>query len=462
MKKNINSNSEFFRYMRHCTYGTPVIFIIINIFIAFILFTVLTLNIRNDNAFPFEEFSAGITVKNGGIVQNGFVSDTLEKYGAWAMLLDDGGDIIWEYGLPENLCKSYTSSEIAMFSRWYLEDYPVKVWKHELGLLAVGFRPGSDLNNGSFADPRYLSLIIDCIITMLILNFLSVLFLFVHNMRKFEKAVGPILNGIHCLSLGEPFTLEETGKAAYINAELNRTGKILIKKDKSRINWIRGVSHDIRTPLSVIMGYANELENNWSLPDEIREQAGIIRRHGDKLGHLISDLNLAAKLEYGAQSIRRDTIVPAELVRIVVSSVLNAGLPEAFTIEICTDPTAEAPVFTGDSVFIQRMLANLIRNSIAHNPNGCGITVSTEVRGDICFFEVSDTGCGMSKAAMECLNSGESAFEMNTVSESGEHGLGLKIVLKIVEFHDGKISFFNNSPKGLKVKIEFPLNGSRT
>lgn len=460
MKKTINSNSDFFRYMRHCTYGTPVIFIIINVFISFILFTISTSEIKKDNAFPFEEFSAGIGFRDGSIQQSSFVSDTLETYNAWAMLLDSTGNMIWEYGLPEKLHKSYTLSDIAMFSR-YPEDNPVKLWKHELGLLVIGFRSGRKFRNGPLNDPRYFVPVNNCIIVMLILNFISILFLFVQNMRRFEKAVDPVLNAIHCLSLGKPFKLEETGRIAYINAELNRVGEILIKKDKSRINWIRGVSHDIRTPLAVIMGYANELESNLSLPDEVREQAGIIRRHGDKLGHLISDLNLAAKLEYGAQSIRHDTIVPAELVRIVVSSVLNAGIPESFAVRICEDPTAEVPAFTGDSVLVQRMLANLIRNSITHNPNGCVITVSAGICGDICFFEVSDTGCGMNKTAMERLNSGESAFGLNTTSESSEHGLGLKIVLKIVEFHGGKAVFTGNVPTGLKVKIELPLDGSR-
>lgn len=459
MKRSINSNEEFLGYMRHAAFGKPIILITANFLIAALIFFISVSDIADDDNFPFEEFSAGITCFNGEIQQSPFISKTLEKHGAWAMLLDGGGEVIWEFSLPDRLRKHYTPSDIAMFSRWYLEDYPVKVWKHELGLLVIGFQPKSFSNKDAGMNPRYSSHLIWCTAIMLMLDFLSILYLFLQNIYRFQKAVSPVLNGIHCLSRGEAFKLEETGKIAYINAELNRAGEMLLKKDNSRINWIRGVSHDIRTPLSVIMGYANEMENNASLPDEIREQAAIISRHGDKLGHLISDLNLAAKLEYGVQSIRQDTIVPAELVRVVVSSVLNAGIPECFDIEIHSEPASEIPVFTGDSVLIQRMLANLIRNSIAHNTGGCRIRVSTGVCGNTCFFEVSDTGCGIKKSLMDRLNSSESAFETSYTDENGEHGLGLKIVLKIVELHGGNVVFSDNTPIGTTVKAEFAISG---
>ena len=61
------------------------------------------------------------------------------------------------------------------------------------------------------------------------------------------------------------------------------------------------VSHDIRTPLSMVMGYAGQIEDNESLPESERKKARIIRQQSTKMKNLINDLNLASKLEYNMQ-----------------------------------------------------------------------------------------------------------------------------------------------------------------
>ena len=75
----------------------------------------------------------------------------------------------------------------------------------------------------------------------------------------------------------------------------------------------------IRTPLSMVMGYASQLEDNPHLSSDEREQARIIRRQSEKIKTLVNDLNLASKLEYEMQPLRTDSIVPAALVRGVVA-----------------------------------------------------------------------------------------------------------------------------------------------
>ena len=60
---------------------------------------------------------------------------------SWAMILDEAGNVIWEYQMPVELPREYSVSDVAGFSRWYLEDYPVLVQKLSLGLLVVGYQP---------------------------------------------------------------------------------------------------------------------------------------------------------------------------------------------------------------------------------------------------------------------------------------------------------------------------------
>lgn len=177
------------------------------------------------------------------------------------MILNDDGTVIWEDGLPEELPRKYTATDIAMFSRWYLDDYPVNIWKRADGLLVIGFIPGSVFNH-------YIC--------------------------------------IQSLSQGKKFHLEEKGELAEINAGLNRAGEYLIKKDNTRAEWIRGISHDVRTPLSIIYGYACEIEDNSSLPVSVRKLAKAICQKSEKLRSLIVDLNLTTKLEYSMYALKKN------------------------------------------------------------------------------------------------------------------------------------------------------------
>ena len=62
---------------------------------------------------------------------------------SWAMVLDADGRVIWSYALPRTLDRRYTSSDVARFSRWYLDDYPVFCWTEDYGLFVAGTEPGS-------------------------------------------------------------------------------------------------------------------------------------------------------------------------------------------------------------------------------------------------------------------------------------------------------------------------------
>lgn len=72
--------------------------------------------------------------------------EMLNNFEAWAMILDDDGTVVWEENLPEELPRHYSSMDIAMFSRWYLDDYPTNIAKRQDGLLVIGLPPESVVN----------------------------------------------------------------------------------------------------------------------------------------------------------------------------------------------------------------------------------------------------------------------------------------------------------------------------
>ena len=377
----------------------------------------------------------------------------LDRNQCWAMVLNPAGQAVWEYQMPGDLPRSYTAAQIAQFSRWYLEDWPVTVWGLEDGSLAVVGRP-----KGSMAK-YYLSVELDYwdFLTLLACvlfygNILLVVVLFIHSARRVEKAMGPILNAIRSLADGRPVPLPEEGELAEINASLNRAAAYMTRKDNTRAEWIRGVSHDIRTPLSVMLGYASELEDSPELPGWARQRAGSIRRQTERLTRLVADLNLTTRLEYALRPITCQKLDGAELTRQAVSEVLNEGLEDRYSIAFTEEKPGAHLEVAADPALVDRMLLNLLRNCIRHNPGGCAISVTVApAKEGGCLFVIADDGVGVSPAQLVRLNRGTPLS--GEADSLGEHGLGLRIVRQIVRAHKGRLEFGNALPHGLRVSI---------
>ena len=251
--------------------------------------------------------------------------------------------------------------------------------------------------------------------------------------------------------------MEEQGELAEINAGLNRASDYMRKKDNTRAEWIRGVSHDIRTPLSMVLGYASELEDDRTLPSDARKQAGIIRRQSEKMKRLIDDLNLTTKLEYALQPVHFKDVDWVEINRQAVSEVLNSGLDDRYEIIFTETQPGRSIHLLGDAGLLRRILDNLIRNSVTHNPKGCKITLSVGEESGYCLCTVTDDGVGIAPELLKTLNRGDDIASTQDSDGKSEHGLGLKLVTQIVNAHRGTISFASNSPHGLEVTISLPV-----
>ncbi len=452
----MNTVERFFRRYIFSTIGIIALFFAVNLILLGSFFIIAYLNGVADSNFPIEDFSSHIVYGDGKLTADTQALETLHDSNAWAMILNDNGVVIWEKDLPEELPQKYTATDIAMFSRWYLNDYPVNIWKRSDGLLVIGFIPGSVFNHYISTNTAYIWPLCIGIVIAFIINILLMIYLFIRNAHRIEKSMEPILNGIQSLSRGKGFHLEEKGELAEINAGLNRAGEYLIKKDNTRAEWIRGISHDICTPLSVIFGYACEIEDDSSLPLSTQKQAKTIRQKSEKLRTLIADLNLTTKLEYSMYPLKKKPVNAVELVRQVASEFLNE-FPEQYELEISADNMGRLILLNGDDSLLYRMLSNLINNSIVHNREGCKITLYVELDVDTCIFKVIDTGCGISDSRLDLLNNGTSISSTQEENISIDHGLGLKIVQQIVKAHHGEIHFRKNSPYGLIVKISLPL-----
>ncbi len=392
----------------------------------------------------------------GHLTAAGELAEMLEENHAWAMVLDDTGTVIFQSRLPEELPRRYTTADVAKFSRWYLGDYPVYVQEHPQGLLVVGGEKGSQAKYYFSVNESYVRKLLIGLTAVFLTNIIVVVLLIWKNTRHIEKAVTPILRGIETVSSGQPINLPEKGELAEINRQLNKAGAFIAKKDSARADWISGVSHDVRTPLSVILGFAGQLEDNQTLPASAREQASYIRKQGERLRSLISDLNLTSKLEYSMQPLRMEKVYLVELARQVVCEFLDGGLDARYQIVFDSSQESETVSIMGDEALLKRALYNLIQNSVIHNPKGCVISVSVARNETGITVMVSDDGIGVSTEKLEKLRATTNHLENTDERLNLRHGLGVLLVRQIVEAHHGTVEIESAPQNGYQTVLVFP------
>lgn len=402
-----------------------------------------------------------LILKDGKFILDDSSKEVLHKNKIWAMLIDNNGDRVWGFDLPKEIPSHYTLTDVAKFSRFFLKDYPVYVWEHPNGILVTGYPKDKytkfNLTYTIKEIEQFPMLIIGMFLVNAIVTFLIALFIGL----KMVKSIKPIITGIKLMSKGEPVLLQEKGILSDISKSINTVFKELQmkdeklrKKEEARSNWIAGISHDIRTPLSMIIGYAGELEESSSLSNREQEQVSIICNQGVKIRELVNDLNLVSKLEYNMQALNCDKIRVSAFLRELVSEFINNNLDNDFYIEL--DILNEDIIIDADKKLLKRAISNLIQNSITHNQQGCNIRVTSKSDLDFCYIIVEDDGKGMSQEKINSLLKSQNGLS-EAYAKGQNHGLGILIVAGIINAHGGKLDIMSIDSQGLKTILKLPL-----
>lgn len=242
---------------------------------------------------------------------------------------------------------------------------------------------------------------------------------------------------------------EDVDQSLIMLAEnLEENERKLQKTEQLREDWITGLSHDLKTPLSSIYGYSVMLESSheWT-SEEVQNFASVMQEKASYMDTLIDDLTYTYQLKNDGVLLEKEKIDLrvfihgyADLMASKDVSFLEEGVP----IYVSIDPKR-----------FNRVLDNIIGNAIKHNPEHTPIHVDLCLEGDVVLLEVRDEGRGMSKNMMENL------FDRyyrgtNTTSGDTGTGLGLTIAKQLVEAHGGKISI-DSDKSGTKITIKLPL-----
>lgn len=294
---------------------------------------------------------------------------------------------------------------------------------------------------------------------------------------RYYRHVKRVGEGIKSLAKGESVYIPEEGVAEELARSVNQTSvileeqqKMIAQRDTARIDWIRGISHDIRTPLSMVMGYSEMLEEEEGLTAEQRQCVTIIKEQSIKMKELIEDLNLTSKLEYNKQPLRLSEFRPAELLREAVANAINAQFDpygrtdsggtdgktskneeggdfmEKYNIDLLILPEFERLLIKADHNLLRRVFDNLIGNAIRHNPNGCSIAIMAYKAGEHAIVEIRDSGAGIPESVARTINAlgSEFAAAEEAETENAElpdrpHIMGMRIAKQIMLTHGGNL-----------------------
>lgn len=448
---------NFFKRYVHSSVKLFCFFILVNIFL-FVSLAIVSVSHGNQSpAHLLPCISDELQQTDGQFTLPDDAAALLDQDKAWCMLIDNAtGNVIWNYKLPADIPVQYTYGDIAKMARWYLEDYPVFVSARSDGLLVLGYPKDSYWKLSVYKTIASIQIDVIGFITVFFLNIGIVLLLFIFNSRKTEKAVKPVLIGIEEIAAGHKTQLAEQGELSEINAKLNHVSKTLQRRDTARANWISGISHDIRTPLSLVLGYSSSLEKNHGLDSDVQEKVTEIRQQAEKIKQLIEDLNLTSKLEYDMQPLRISNIYPAELARQVVCEFLDSNPDKKYVFEFEAEPQCETEFIRGDEFLLKRAVTNLIQNSINHNANGCEIIISVSCSEKEISIMVSDNGVGVSAKQLKALNSKTHYLESTDKALHLRHGLGVLLVRQIIEAHKGTMQILSEEQKSYETTLTFP------
>lgn len=354
------------------------------------------------------DFSLALQHTQAGYTLPQETLDLLNKNDYWAMLIDENGSVIWNYKMPEDIPHHFTLTDVASFSRWYLADYPVKVWSVDAGLFVLGEPKGSMWKYSVEMPMSQTGFWPMWLLALMVCNFLVILIVSIWMTNRWNR-----------------------------------------KTNSARDEWIAGVSHDIRTPLSMILGYASDLEESDALPEPQKREAGVIRRKGEEMRALVSGLNLVNRLESGEATINKVWVPLAAVIREIAVDFINEDLEEKYPITVEIDPASSDVVIPGDKKLLGRMLRNLLYNSMQHNPEGCEITISLTHTRKQCNLVITDTGTGFKPEQIKNF------LVESHKNYSSDHGLGLEIVKRIAFLHHGKFQISNLPEGGGCCKILF-------
>ncbi len=420
------------------------------------------------NKWPIDftnDFSQQIIFANG----KPQIKDTglalLAKDGLWLQIIDESGYEVFSYNKPLSVAEQYSAIDLLELYKsggnsdytpffgsiknngeeWtYLIGFPVQISKVAIYV---------DANRFTSGKPIILVLLIIAAFIVLILGGTYGLWT-TRQLLKITKAVSLIASRSYVSTEDKGVFGDVYDSLNTLDSEIRTSDEERKKTELVREEWIANITHDLKTPLSPIKGYAELLTMDNYSPEDVKRYGGTILKNALYAEALVDDLKLTYQLKNNMIPIDSKDENITRFLKEVIIDILNTPRYADRNISFTGQ---DVPItYSFNYTLMQRAFNNLLYNSLVHNPPEAKITVSLLLEQDI-WIHIQDNGRGMEKDELERL------FERyyrgtNTEANTGGTGLGMAIAKQIIEHHGGNIHVESAPDIGTKIAIRFPLS----
>jgi signal transduction histidine kinase len=215
----------------------------------------------------------------------------------------------------------------------------------------------------------------------------------------------------------------------------NRMSSDLSRSQKARRQMTADIAHELRTPISVILGHVDALEDG--VIPSTSEAFGVIRDEADRLSRLVEDLRLLSHAEAGEMTLMRAPVEPRSLLDRAAAA--HRPLAAEKGIELRIDLAEDLPEIDVDADRMAQVLDNLVSNALRHTPEGGQVRLYARRAEDGIVLGVHDSGPGIEPEALPLIFDRFYRLDSSRRRDTGGSGLGLAIARSLVEAHGGSI-----------------------
>jgi signal transduction histidine kinase len=284
--------------------------------------------------------------------------------------------------------------------------------------------------------------------------------------RTLTRPIRELTKATHAISegdLSQQVTVHSNDELGELAQAFNKMSAELSRSVNARRQMTADIAHELRTPLSLILGHAEAVHDGVLPPT--KENFEIIREETARLEHLVNDLRTLSLADAGELTISLQPIEPERLIQEVASLYQFETQKKNISLEL--DAASPLPTIEVDPGRITQVLTNILDNALRHTPAGGKIVLSAKQAGDHVELAIQDNGPGLPAEELDRI------FERFYRTDSsrqrdgdlpGSSGLGLAIAKSIVQAHGGQVAAESDSlpsgearKGGLKVIVRLPV-----
>ena len=268
---------------------------------------------------------------------------------------------------------------------------------------------------------------------------------FLKPIEKLSVSMKKVSGGDFSIRLNEDSKIKEIGE---LNRSFNFMTEDLGVTEVLQSDFVSNVSHEIKTPLNAIEGYATLLQDVDCTEEERERYVEKILFNTKRLSELVGNVLILSKIESGSVEINREPFRLDEQIRQSIM-LLESKWTEN---EIEFDIELEDVIFNGDRVLLMHVWNNIIGNAIKFSPRGGLVTIRLYQKGDRVVFCTDDCGPGIGESAMKHIF--DKFYQEDSSHKQKGNGLGLSLVKRIIDMSDGIITAENLPNAGCRFTVE--------